>query len=63
MRCSTKRSVLLNLDSVNQSPNSVAGYTLSSRSTRLTDESFESFLFANVNFESYDVAIGKKLKI
>ena len=42
---------------------SIAGYILSSHRTRLTDESFESFLFANVNFELYDVAIGKKLKI
>ena len=63
MRCSTKRSVVFNLDSVNQSPNSVAGYILSSSRTRLTGESFESFLFARVNFELYDVAIGNKLKI
>ena len=42
---------------------SIAGHTLSSRRTRLIDESFESFLFANVSFELYDVAIGKKLNI
>ena len=35
----------------------IAGYILSSRRTRWTDESLDHCLFANVNFQLYDVVM------
>ena len=42
---------------------SIAGHILGIRRTRLSDENYESFLFANVNFDLDDVAVGKKFKL
>ena len=42
---------------------SIAGHILSSRRTILTDKNYDSFLFANVNFDLYDTPAGNKLKI
>ena len=42
---------------------SIAGHILDARRTLVSDENYESTLFANVKFNLYDVAVGKKLKI
>ena len=42
---------------------SVAGYILSERRTRTSDENFENQLFANVNLDLCEGNVRKKLKL